>query len=199
RADHLPLRILEHRGVGAGAEGDRGDVAAGEPGCGKGAGDGVAQGPPPVGRVLFAPARTRAGGAQLGARRTAHAAVGGDDHRLQAAGTDIDAHQVRALHGPVPGSIVSSSRLGTAYFMPIFPGQRMLCGSMPDLIDCISAMPLPPNWLSRWGASRMPTPWWSFITPPASLAASAAARTIRSCSATASSRSSGPFGTPKRG
>src|SRR5690606_11511553 len=104
RADDLALRILEHGRVGACAERDGGDVPGLQPGLRKSAGYGRAQRAPPVGRVLLAPARPRTAGAKLRARRAAHRAVAIDDHRLEAAGADVDAHEVRVAHARFPAS-----------------------------------------------------------------------------------------------
>src|SRR5690606_38185582 len=74
------------------------DVAGLEPGLRERARHRRAQRAPPVGGILLAPAGPGAAGAKLRAGRAAHRAVGRDDHGLEAAGADVDAHEVRVAH-----------------------------------------------------------------------------------------------------
>ena len=49
---------------------------------------------------------------------------------------------------------------------PRFPGAMIAWGSSADLI-ARSVPYAEPHWRSTYGARVLPTPWWSFMTPPA--------------------------------
>src|SRR5215207_1059781 len=79
-------------------------------------------------------------------------------------------------------------------YRPSLPGFMTSCGSSAVLI-CRIASSAAPCWRRMYGPSLMPTPWWSFMTPPASSAAVMPSFQIRSWSASASEP---PSGTTKR-